>query len=407
MSLKKCQRVTLILLITAVCFNCTEPFTAITDTFENGLVIEATITDELKNQEIKISHTYKLEEDSNLSYETNAKVTVIGSDNTVYDFEDSGLGVYTSIQLFQAQENVSYKLEIITARGKKYSSTSELLPPKAQIDSVYAELITTEEGTGIQIFVDSEPSEQNANYFRYNYEETYKIVSKYFYPLDVSLNNWKGIGNNPICSDEPELVGRPLNQEICYSSINTSNDIMVTSLNGLDDSRISRYPVRFIPEENYVIRDRYSILVKQFVQSANANNFYRILGELGGDSSLLLDKQPGFIRGNISSEENQNENVIGFFDVSSMSSKRIFFDYTDFDIKKPDYIYYCEILKYNFAATGPPVSNINEREILFWHFYNGVYKYYGQVECVIEVVNSNCADCTLFASNEKPLFWED
>ncbi|GAB1857258.1 hypothetical protein MHTCC0001_20940 [Flavobacteriaceae bacterium MHTCC 0001] len=402
MNLKKFS----VIVFTIYC-SCTEPFTAVTEGFEDVLVVEATITDELKTQKIKVSRTYKLEEGTVPSLETNAQVTVEGSDGMVHNFEHSGDGVYTSIQEFQAQEGVSYKLNIETANGQKYSSTAELLPPKVEIDSVYAELITIESGTGVQVFVDSKERQQNANYFRYEYEETYKIIANRFHQYDASLDTWQEEGLRfPRCGYDPELILRPLEQKTCYSS-NFSHEILVKSLNGLDEARISRFPIRFIPTDDNVIRDRYSILVKQFVQSVDANNFYRILKELGGDQSLLIDNQPGFVRGNIFSVENKNEKVIGFFDVSSMSSKRIFFDYLDFDIQeKPAYPFECEILDYDYSATGPPISQSDERAILF-HFFSQGFKYYGQDECRVFVVSPQCGDCTTFASSEKPLFWED
>ena len=41
-------------------FGCTEPYVLQTSNFEEALVIEATLTNEFKKQQIKLSKTYRL-----------------------------------------------------------------------------------------------------------------------------------------------------------------------------------------------------------------------------------------------------------------------------------------------------------------------------------------------------------
>ncbi len=405
MNLKRLNIIAFLLLL----FNCTEPFTVVTENFEDVLVVEATITDELKTQEIKLSRTIALEEGSEPNYVTSAQVSIEGSNSMVYNFEHTAYGVYESVIPFQAEQGVSYQLKIVV-NGKKYNSTIQILPPKVEIEQVYAELIEIEKGVGVQVFVDSETTPQNANYFRYEYEETYQIIARNYFPLDLRLEpeDWASDADAGfLCSKLPVWVLRPQNERICYLD-DVSNDIFITSINGVNESRVLKYPIRFIKADDHLIRDRYSILVKQFVQSADANNFYRILKELGDDESLLIDNQPGFVQGNIFYEENKNEKVIGFFEVSSMSTKRLFFDYKDFEIeRKPRYPFECEIREFNFLATGPPSSEQDERASLYNLLSNFGYKFYGQDMCNILITNKECGDCTSFASAEKPLFWED
>jgi len=75
--------------------------------------------------------------------------------------------------------------------------------------------------------------------------------------------------------------------------------------------------------------NRYSIFVKQYVQNFAAHTFYQTLKDISGSESILSQTQPGFFAGNIKSDDNPNEKVIGFFDVSSVSNKRIFFNFSD------------------------------------------------------------------------------
>jgi hypothetical protein len=126
---------------------------------------------------------------------------------------------------------------------------------------------------------------------------------------------------------EIALVPSPLDIQICYGS-KKSVDIIQTSTTNLQEDRVN-FPVRFISDQSYIISHRYSILVRQYVQSIEAFTFYKTLKEISSSSSVLSPKQPGFVNGNIKCVTDTESKVIGFFDVSSVSSKRMFFNYAD------------------------------------------------------------------------------
>ncbi len=378
--------------------NCTEPFKLKTESFEDVIVVEATITDELKKQEIKISRTYLLENDSP-SYEKNANVIIEDSNLNTYDFSETSNGIYVSNIPFKAVEGVTYKLVITTKDGKKYVSSEELLAPKAEIDSLYAELVNVNGELGVQVLVDGNDYSGQAQFFRYEYEETYKIVVPYFSYYDVSF-----IFNDTTKEYDINFSPRNPNKEICYSS-NFSDEIILKNTNGLAENKLSRFPIKFIPANSPTLRERYSINVKQYVQSANANNFYGVLKELGGDVSLLLDNQPGFIQGNLLSQQSSKEKIIGYFDVSSVTSKRIYFDYKDFDIDKPQYFYECDLIELDYRKTDP---DDDERGLIIKALNQPEYfSYLSGINEIFQIVKSECGDCTKFSSNKRPEFWED
>jgi Domain of unknown function (DUF4249) len=376
--------------------SCTEKIELKTETFEDVLVVEAILTNELKRQEIKLSRTYLLENSFPVS-ESFADVRIEDSNQNVYIFRDFGSGIYRSDIAFQAVEGVSYKLIINTADNKQYISSEEFMPAPANIDNLYAELINTGGETGVQVFVDSNNNLGDAKFFRYLYEETYKIVAQNYITEDAVLN-----GNNSN-SYTIDIVERPIEQKTCYSS-DYSQNIILANTNTISEDKISRFPVRFIKQDNSILRDRYSILVKQYVQSANANNFYKILKDLGGDVSLLLDNQPGFVKGNINSQQSEQEKVIGYFDVSSVSEKRIYFNYLDFGIEKPPYFYPCNFVEYDKNVLAPN----NESLALFYSLSPGAgYKLASHTPftSLYSIVNRECGDCTAFSSSIKPDFW--
>lgn len=386
-------------------FNCTEEIQLSTENFKNVLVVEATITDEFKTQEVKVTSTFLLESDTPV-FDAGASVQVATSSKT-YNFHHVGEGVFYSDEQFQAIKDESYKLLITTSDGKKYYSNSEVLAPKAELENLYAELGSSQEGSGVYVLVDSNNDLDGAAFFRYEYEETYKIVSPYFRFQDISISNIQGVSKER--TYDIDIVERPADQQNCYST-NTSTEILLMSVSSLSENRVSRFPIKFISENSPFLRDRYSILVKQYVQSADANNFYKILKELGGDSeSVFVTNQPGFVQGNIFSEESLEEKVIGFFDVSTVTSKRIYFNYADFNFVLPPYYFDCEVrlLDYDKVGSVDPYQ-LDERSILLTLLTdNPPFKYISGFGTLYEIVDPECGDCSTFASNIKPEFWED
>jgi hypothetical protein len=398
-------KIIFLLLLPYFISSCTEQYILQSNTYEDVLVVEATITNELKKQAIKITRTSRLEEEVN-TIESGANVIVTDNDNNQYIFElkDS---IYVSQTEFQAIPGRKYRLDITTNNGKSYYSTSETLPTVNEIQNVSASVKTVDNQRGVQITVDSFDPNNTSKYYRYEYEETYKIVTplwdqdKAVLLPPLSGNNHKEIG----------LIPRTGESKICYSTVK-SKDILITSTNLMNEDRVA-YPIRFISNQNYIISHRYSILAKKYTLNLESYTFYKTLKKTSSSNNILSQNQPGFFNGNIRSLDNPNEKVIGFFDVSSVSSKRIFFNYKDLFPEEPlpPYINDCEIKIWTFCfeSTNPDcrggllLSSIESNQLLYLNSYqysNPIYKTY-------EMIPPPCGDCTSFSSNIIPPFWTD
>ena len=379
---------------------CTEPFEIESEGFESVLVVESTITNEMKSQVVKLSRTSTLDTNVVL-FENNAVVNVLGSNGEEFNFsQDYGTGNYVSDLEFNAKPNVSYTLKIDTQDGKHYTSSEVILPPSVEMDAVYAERVVApnQDKDGVQVLVNTEDPMGNAKYFRYEFEETYKIVTPNPSRYTVEIFDYVAFPKSY------RLVLTPRDpEEICYST-EYSTGIIQTSTTELNENKVSRFPVKYLSKNDAKIQTRYSILVKQYVQSVEAYTFYKILKELGSVGSLLSQGQPGYVAGNIIEDTNPDEKVLGFFDVSSMSVRRIYFNYEDFDLQKPPYFIDCEILTLDYNKARDP----DERSAL----YNSI-KYFdyqvltGSTTGIYRIVQPECSVCTYFSSNVKPDFWED
>lgn len=92
--------------------------------------------------------------------------------------------------------------------------------------------------------------------------------------------------------------------------------------------------------------------------------------------------------------------MIGYFDISSVSTKRIYFDYEDFydpESIRPRFVPYasCEV---TLPSTATLIAQL-EQDIVRWSSTDP--------SGVFFVVPTRCVDCTRFGSNVKPEFWED
>ena len=397
--------------------SCVEPYVLQTNTFEEALVVEATITNELKQQEIKITKTYKLEQNQPTQV-FGATVLVVDNLGTQFTFQEIN-GKYISNNPFQAIPGRTYQLKIRTSNGRKYSSSVEALTTVSPLTNVLANAVTRSDGkTGIEITAKSFDPTNTSKYYRFEYEETYKIVA----PL------WRNviavptiIGYTPLFRPIYQMYFFPRTTEAktCYTTKN-SDRIIVTSTSNLSEDRVN-FPVQFLEKSDYKIANRYSILVKQYVQNLASYTFYKTLNEISGSGNILSQTQPGFLIGNISSESDPEEKVIGYFDVSSFSKQRIFLNHDDFFpyTPNPSYPYnkcvagsdtdlnpfrgetfldFCFSAADNTTCAGETIINLLE---------NNTSVYYNNAGIRYELYPTPCGDCTSFSSNIRPLFWID
>lgn len=375
--------------------NCTDPYKMKTDTFEDAVVIEATITNILEKQTVKVFRTYRFE-DFGPVFEENADVTVTDSDGNQYPFVENNR-TYTSVTPFQAVPGKEYHLTVITSDGKKYVSTKEVLPTDTPMQDLTANVRTIDNIRGVEIRAKSYDPSNSSKYYRFEYEETYKVIAPRWIPF-------KGVVSGPSLYELfVTMVPRTEEAETCYST-DKSTDILLLNTKETTEDRVD-FPVRFISTQNYIMSYRYTILVRQYVQNQHAYNYYKNLKKLSGSGSILSPNQPGYLVGNIKSASNPNEKVIGFFDVSTVSSKRIFFNYADLfpGEELPPYKVNCFLTRFDYCYGGPtcsaPAINIFLNNNLM-AIYN-----YAEAPNAYVITPIECGDCTSFSSNVMPPFW--
>ena len=394
-------------------FSCVETVELEEQSTPDLLVIEASLTDELKTQQIRLTRSFGFETDT-VPPESRAQVAVETNQGDNYTFRHSENGVYLSDVEFAVEPGRTYELVIAAADGAIYRSTPEELSGTARIDNLYAERELNENGTdGVFIYLDGTPQSEGALYYRYEYEETYKIIAPEWTSRDFQLTNYDPCAI-PIEYDL-EIVPRTEEQQTCFKTV-PSTRVLQNDVTTLANPEILRYPVRFLGATDFMISHRYSILVRQFVQSAQAFSYFQSLNDFSASESVFNSVQPGFLSGNIEATNRIEAPVIGFFEVASVREERLFFNFEDLfpDLEKPPFVINCVPTSSpeahsSFCAPLPPnpcpqsiVELVNLGQIAYISPNDeglgacpGTYAY----------VKRECGDCTVLGSNEVPEFW--
>ena len=375
---------------------CVEPYETETETFEDVLVVEAMITNEIKQQEITLSRSYRFENES-IAYEKNAVVKVIENNNITFEFFEAESGKYVSKLPFNAKSDQTYQLTIKTNSGKLFTSN----PTKLIESNVTNNLkVFREENNdtinGMAMYIESVDPVANDSYYKFEYEETYKIIAPNWYFFDL-------VAHEP---DSLSVEYRKQEERVCFKT-EESKEIIIKNSYEVGNNKIDPFVIKFVPSGTFSLSHRYSLLVKQYALSREAYVFYKTLKDFSESESLFSENQPGFISGNIYSTDKSNDKVVGFFNVSKVFTKRIFFNFFDYYkyYEAPDYPNACEITSPSLRASlRQPQSlwrMVKNNEVKF-QIENDAPKY---GESKYYVVPRICGDCTVLGSNVVPDFW--
>lgn len=422
-------------------FGCVEPFEFEVRAAENILVVEATISTMDQSQIIFLSRAANLKDvnvkevpiynpnlpftpvdDSRSNGESNAMVKIIDDLGSEFTFseQEGDEGIYVSNMSFGAKEDRSYQLQITTADNVFYESDFNSSIGVSEIQDVYAERTVNDFGDeGMAIYADGSDTSNSSNYFRYTYEESYKIIAPNWTPLEFKIirERQEPQLDGSVLFPAVELVPRAQEEQVCYQT-ESSTDINLVSTSALESSAAKNVLVRFIKRDNPIISHRYSILVKQYLQSIDSYSYYQNLRNFTKSESIFSEVQPGFLEGNIRATDEENQ-VIGFFDVASVSERRLFFNYNGFFAGEelPPYFFdfNCDRL------LSPPIEDpnldgpfdLNCPQSLIPRIKLGLIEYVTPndnpllCEGPYYVTPSICGDCTILGSNIKPDFWVD
>lgn len=370
---------------------CVEPYNFNTpDMGDRLIVVDGSLSDQPGDHLVRLSYTLPLDA-SYFDPLSGASLVLIDDQNNQTTYTEVLDGEYHLPEEFVGEVGKSYKLTI-EADGKSYESEFIPLIAAPTIDSIYgkyAELISNDDNEtikGIQFFVDTQ--DDQIRYFRYEWSEAYRVAvpSPSYYGYDIETDS---------TFLREDQVG------VCYQFGNSNELIFATSISN-KEGLLTEFPVRFVNQESRRLRSRYALLVKQYAISEDAYNFYRRLKENNEFSGSLFDTQQGTIIGNIKSITDPEETVLGYFEVAGVSEKRAFFEPRDFEGPFSPSTWGQICLPNNSIQTITDSLSIYFGLDANLRIYN-----FNQLTGFWTLTDRICADCSWYATTEKPSYWED
>jgi len=364
-------RVISVFIITLLAGSCVTEFIPEVTEARDLLVVQGILTDQPVASTVKLSLSMPLGDSMYTIPVQKAQVYIKDDlDNTHKLTEKESGCYYTNPNFFRGIPGRKYALLLETYRGT-YSSSFMEMKPVPPIDSVYYEKIfikTNQLGQkveGCQIYIDTHDTLNHTRFFRWNYSETWEFRL----PFNVPNND-------------------------CWITVN-SNQILIRNTTYLEQARVDHFPlIKISTESDDRLRVKYSMLVNQYSLTEEEYHYWEKLQKIFQESGGLYDVTPMTVQGNIQCIENPEEQVLGYFSVSAVSSQRIFIKDNFAGFK--DLYSSCPYATVSINATIRYLGIIYW--VIIWNYDEGTKTYTDQYRC---------ADCTTRGTTEKPDFWPD
>ena len=295
--------------------SCIDPVDTDLNTQRKHLVVEGYFTNEASLNYVRLSYSQPHSSPYN-EFEEKAVVTVTGIEGEWHLFSYDKAGYYYPIGGGEAIgiPGHTYTLNI-TVGDQLYQSEPVIMKEPIAIDSVHFEI---SEQTfafsgerekqllpGYNVLVDYTDPAEDKNFLRWSFATQY----------EVRTQPWDYIS---------PFTGLPAPKDCCVQCFLEEK---LERLKVVDDrltngKKVLHQNVLFMPFEKYLgVKNKLTLY--QHSITKDAYNFFRILEQQKVATGTVFDPPPAEVKGNINSINNANEQVIGFFDVSGVSTKQL------------------------------------------------------------------------------------
>ncbi len=370
---------------------CVEPFTPQISNYADLMVVEAFITDQPSSHFVKLSRSYPIS--SRLSSpEAGAMITLTSESGVKQLFQETSPGYYEFTTGFTPIVGESYILQIVSNDGKEFNSDPVIMKETPPIEDLYYDKKslptknTDALNNGYQIYANSAASDQEKVFMKYEWEDTWEFATPFESFLEYNFET-----NSVFVREE--------NISVCWRG-DISTDIKLASNEGRNSTNIQGQPIKFVSFGEATLRVKYSILVKQFALSEESYQFWKDLKDSNESTGTLYDSQPFQVISNITNVQDNTIPVLGYFEMTTEASKRIFITKDDLpaNVKIPTYYPECRV-------GADTIVSIPDTPLFLKNGYlieTTVFPPGSGYTLVKEV----CIDCRLRGTNKKPEFWD-
>ncbi|MET4073944.1 DUF4249 domain-containing protein [Hymenobacter sp. UYCo722] len=255
---------------------------------------------------ISLSRTYAIALAASPPTETSASVFIEAQSGRRYSLRESAVkGTYVSDPLALPPAD-TYRLHLTTAAGKEYASTYVPVKTTPPIDTVAWRAT----GTGVDITMSAHDPANATQYYRFEYAETWEIVSPYIPSLE-----FLGGRLRPLSVPFPAL---------CWRTVRGTT-VQLANTTTLTQDVVASYPLRQLPSTAPQLLRQYSLLVQQHALTKDEYQYWELLRKNTETIGSLFDPQPVQLTGNVQGlGSNAGAIALGYVGAHSLSEKRIF-----------------------------------------------------------------------------------
>ncbi|MBO9617425.1 MAG: DUF4249 domain-containing protein [Niabella sp.] len=277
------------------------------------LVVEGVLNAGNAPTTLTVSRTKKVASGNQPAYESNASITVEGTDNSAKQLTMTSAGIYQNNNLNLSASN-KYRVRIKTGDGKEYLSDFVAVKITPPIDSIGWK----SNSDGVQLYVNTHDPANNTIYYRWDWDETWEIHSYYqsslIYDPKSPLADAAGVRYRVFPQEDVNTCWR-------YGK---STSLLFASSAKLTADVIHEFPINEIPSGDDRLSVKYSILLRQYAMDKAAYEFYDLMKKNTESIGSIFDPMPSELRGNIHCVTNPSETVIGYIAAATVTQKRVF-----------------------------------------------------------------------------------
>ena len=321
------------IILTILVSSCIDIYEPQIKTNKDFLVFEGGITDEAGPYKVSITHSHVFNSQQQYDPEINATCEIIDDSGLIESMFELTPGVYyTKDASFTGETGKSYYLHVLTKDGKEFRSKPEKLLPAKPIDSLYVsrkanEYIytdlsgdqSTKVDDGYEIYLNVNGHSTQGAYYRFDGTTTLQYSVIYT------------VGINPYLT-------------FCWQNHRLSTDILILETHSMQQDIYDGFPLSFFTKDTSQFKfltNRYgsgipyaiSLVgwVSRIKQYCISEDYYlfleRLRNQLSGQDRIF-DPAIDQVTGNITCISEPLQAVLGYFSVSSVSERSIYFYYS-------------------------------------------------------------------------------
>ncbi|ARS36675.1 DUF4249 domain-containing protein [Pontibacter actiniarum] len=300
----------ILVLVLLLFTSCIDPLDFRSSEQGEHLVVEGSFTNDPEQNYVRLSYSRPYA-DPYTQFVLDAEVYVTSAEGEHYRFANDGDdGNYFPVQPLEAAGVVGHTYTLhIEVNGKAYESGPITLKKPVPIDSVRFEVdeqVYSFPGykerkvwPGYSVQVGYQDPADEKNFLRWTFSSQYEVSTQ---PRNAQ-------------PEPKDCCSRCFFNEV-PRPFHTVDDRLT------DGQQVTNQEVFFIPFERY-LGVKYKLDIYQYAISEEAYEFFRIMEEQKQGTGTVFDPPPAQVTGNLYNVNDEDEQVIGFFDVSGVSKRQV------------------------------------------------------------------------------------